>query len=358
MHLLNLQDYTIYIGDIWSAWKEFLNAKDYSQLAVLVDENTRKHCLPIFQERTQRLDIQIVEIPAGEQHKHLDTCASIWTQLMDAGIERNALLVNLGGGVIGDMGGFCARTFKRGIDFVQFPTTLLSQVDASIGGKLGIDFHQVKNSIGLFCNPKAVFIEPEFLKTLSERELRSGFAEIIKHSLIADAKQWQKLQDTHALSTLQWADYLLPSLRIKQRIVEEDPFEKGIRKALNFGHTIGHAVEGILLETNDPLLHGEAIAIGMVSEAYLSHKIAGLPLSDVEAVSQFLLRFYDARPLNTADYDSFLHLMTKDKKNENSQINFTLINPIGTAVINQTCSEALIVESLDYYNQVIEKVTV
>jgi len=357
MQTLQLQDYNIHIGDVWPAWSDFLKKNGYSQLLVLVDENTEQHCLPLFQKHTEA-SAKIIKIPAGEQHKHLKTCTHIWSELMELGADRQALLVDLGGGVIGDMGGFCASTFKRGIDFVQFPTTLLSQVDASIGGKLGIDFNQVKNSIGLFCNPKAVFIEPEFLKTLPEREIRSGFAEIIKHSLIADREQWENLQAISDLQTVHWPDYLAPSLRIKQNIVEEDPFEKGIRKALNFGHTIGHAVEGILLETNDPLLHGEAIAIGMISEAWLSHKLVGLPMECVEAISEFMLRFYEPRVLQSTLYDNFLHLMTKDKKNENSQINFTLINPIGTAKINQTCSTDLIVESLDFYNSTVQKATV
>lgn len=350
---ISLQDYTIHIGAIWQQWNALLHRLQPSKIVVLVDENTRKYCLPIFSENTNFEHFFVIEIPSGEQHKNIDTCQIIWSKMMDANVDRKALMVNLGGGVIGDMGGFCASTFKRGIDFVQFPTTLLSQVDASIGGKLGIDFQEVKNSIGVFANPKAVFIEPHFLHTLPAREIRSGFAEIIKHSLIYDAQQWQQIQAITDLQQVDWTHFLVPSLRIKQQIVEADPYEKGLRKALNFGHTIGHAVESYFLQSERPLLHGEAIAIGMISEAYLAHKKLGLSYSELGAISQFLLRIYDEVIIPDIAFSWLIEMMKKDKKNEQDLINFSLIHPIGKVHINQTSHWVEIIESLHFYNELI-----
>lgn len=353
MNTIALSDYNIYIGDIWATWNAFLKARNYSKVVVLVDENIKEHCLPIWEAKTNIEEYLLVKIEAGEQNKTIETCQKIWALMVEGEVNRSALMVNLGGGVIGDMGGFCASTFKRGIDFVQFPSTLLSQVDASIGGKLGIDFNQVKNSIGVFRNPQAVFVEPTFLKSLDPREIRSGFAEIIKHSLIADAEHWAHLNQLKTLNSVDWPTYLAPSLEIKKAVVTEDPFEKGLRKALNFGHTIGHAIESVFLETASPLLHGEAIAIGMICEAYLSHKIAGLNQSELQQIETFILNIYDSVELDKADYEQFLSLMKKDKKNERDEINFSLLPTIGAVKINQTASKSMIRESLDYYNSLV-----
>jgi 3-dehydroquinate synthase len=351
MTSLPLSTYTISLGPIAESLLHVLDAQPAGPLFVLVDENTETCCWPLVEPLVAQRRPQLIRIPAGEAHKHIGSCQHIWQQLLDAEAGRDALLLNLGGGVIGDMGGFCAGAYKRGIRFVQIPTTLLSQVDASIGGKLGIDFGGVKNSIGLFQDPLAVLIDPAFLGTLPPRELRSGLAEVLKHSLIADAGQWAELRQLGPLETVEdWARYLLPSLRIKQRIVEADPFEKGIRKALNFGHTIGHAVESWALEGPQPLLHGEAIAIGMISEAYLSHRLLGLPWASVEAVAQTILPRYGHCYLDPGHYPTLLALMRNDKKNAAGQINFSLINPLGQAAIDQTCTAALISESLDFYN--------
>jgi 3-dehydroquinate synthase len=350
METISLSTYHIYLGPAAAPLGALLEAGDYSQLLVLVDQHTEALCLPRLAPALAPYDYSVIRIPAGEQHKNIDTCQSIWRQLMDARADRQALVINLGGGVIGDMGGFCAATFKRGLEFVQVPTTLLAQVDASIGGKLGIDFGQVKNSIGLFGDPAAVLIDPTFLQTLPPRELRSGFAEMIKHSLIADAGQWSAFQTIGQLADIDWQPLIGPSLRIKQRIVEADPTERGIRKALNFGHTIGHAVEGIALETDRPLLHGEAIAIGMICEAYLSHRQAGLPAEELEQISAFILRLYDHLPLEEAHFEAFFELMVNDKKNEGRQINFSLLPAIGSVKINCTAQLTDIEDSLLYYN--------
>lgn len=350
MKSIKLEEYTISIGAVFGQLKTFLQERSYTQIAVLVDDNTEQYCFPLLQKELPSTAFKKIKIPEGEQHKNLETCQLIWQELMEGNFNRNDLLINLGGGVIGDMGGFAASTFKRGMDFLQMPTTLLSQVDASIGGKLGIDFLQVKNSIGLFKNPQAVLIAPEFLQTLPFTEIRSGFAEIIKHTLINSVEQWNALRKIEDLRSVTWEEYLEPSLQIKKAIVEEDPFEKGIRKALNFGHTIGHAIEGWALETEKPLLHGEAIAIGMICEAWLAHQTVGLPMESVEEITDFILSIYEPYPLNESAFSAFIRLMQKDKKNESGAINFTFIQPIGTAIINQTSSKELILESLKFYN--------
>lgn len=353
MERIQLAQYEIVVGNVRESLQHFLQQHHYSKTLVLVDENTAAYCLPRFKNLLQGRDWIPIQIPSGEQHKNISTCQQIWQEMMEAGADRKALTINLGGGVIGDMGGFCASTFKRGMDFLQIPTTLLSQVDASIGGKLGIDFMQVKNSIGLFRDPRTVLIDPDFLQTLPIAEIRSGFAEVIKHSLIADVKQWQELSRIGELTSIDWAPVITPSLLIKKRIVEEDPYERGLRKALNFGHTIGHAVEGHALETNRPLLHGEAIAIGMICETYLSHRILGLTERDLNEVSRFLLSIYDPYFLEPDNYPIYLNLMQNDKKNEAGAINFSLIDAPGSVVVNQTCGKELILESLDYYNSLV-----
>ncbi len=347
---LPISDYDIHIGDvIWEVLNELVTTRNYSKIAVVVDQNTAADCLPIFEKNTT-FKAEIIKISAGEIHKNITTCLSIWEKMMALEFSRSALLINLGGGVIGDMGGFCAGTFKRGLDFIQMPTTLLSQVDASIGGKLGIDFQDVKNSIGLFQNPQAVLINPLFLKPLSQREIRSGFAEMLKHSLIAAGPQWKDLSQIKQLDGVDWASLLLNSLKIKRDIVEQDPFEKGIRKALNFGHTIGHAVESYFLNTENRLLHGEAIAIGMICETYLSHLKLNLPKAALEEVTKFVLAIYGKTIIPTEALAHLFAIMRQDKKNIGNTINFTLLTELGVASINQTASREEIINCLDYYN--------
>ena len=346
---LDLDTYSIFVGDVWEDFNRLLDELNPSKVFVLVDENTLEQCVPIFRKKI-KTDCEYIVIPAGEQFKHLETCQHIWSELMHLGADRKSLMIDLGGGVIGDMGGFCASTFKRGFQFIQIPTTLLSQVDASVGGKLGIDFENVKNSIGVFNNPEGVFIYPTFLQTLSKEEVRSGFAEMIKHSLIADANQWNHFQKIDSLGKVNWLELLPPSLQIKQRIVEEDPFEKGIRKALNFGHTIGHAVETLFLESPTPLRHGEAIAIGIICEAYLSHQQVGLPKEELDEIVSFLLKIYPKVEIAEAHFPTLINWMRKDKKNENQEINFTYLTKIGKCVVNQISEPDAIMESMRFYN--------
>lgn len=350
MQTLQLADYQINVGNFWSEFASFLKQKNYTQILVLVDEHTEGACLERFRSFFPE-KIHIIRIPSGELNKTLDTCQKIWLEMFAARADRRSVLICLGGGVIGDMGGFTASTYKRGMDFIQMPTTLLSQVDSSIGGKLGIDFAAVKNSIGVFANPKAVFISSDFLKTLSEREVRSGFAEIIKHALIADAEQWADLNKIEDLTTVDWDKIIVPSLKVKQHVVEIDPFERGLRKSLNFGHTIGHAIESMALETENPLTHGEAIAIGMICEAYLSKMLRGLTESELNEMTQFILKIYGKYDIQQFDFEELIALMKQDKKNDGDEINFTFLPKIGAVAVNCTATPQYIADSLRYYSE-------
>jgi 3-dehydroquinate synthase len=354
MYQLQLDNCSIHIGNIREPLQSLLDSGGYAKIALLADENTRRACLPFLADILPNL-LPVIEIPSGEQHKTIATCQHIWSEMMRIGLDRRSLLLNLGGGVIGDMGGFCAATYLRGIDFVQIPTTLLAQVDASIGGKLGVDFNFVKNAVGVFQNPRAVFVEPAFLATLPEREILSGFAEIIKHALIADDEFWLLLKQvveneilTKAPEKNFWLPLLKRSLEIKHSVVEADPLEKGWRKALNFGHTVGHAIESFYLQTTSPLLHGEAVALGMICESRLSHNLAGLPSQDLENITAFIRRLYPLNPLTVNDFGAIVALMYKDKKNEKGRINCTLIGPLGQAQTDWFCTEEVLLESLFY----------
>ncbi len=353
MDIIKLPEYNIYIGHIQRALRHFVTDRQYSQHLLIADENTATHCLPILAEYLADIPFKVITIPPGEVHKNIQTCEKIWSSLMHNQTDRRALVLNLGGGVIGDMGGFCAGTFKRGIDFIQIPTTLLSQVDASVGGKLGIDFADIKNSIGLFKNPGAVFIDPVFLKTLPKREITSGFAEIIKHCLIADRDQWNSLQLVKNLEQVDWTALIAHSVLIKKQIVESDPFEKGIRKALNFGHTIGHAIESYFLSSKTPLLHGEAIALGMICEAHLSFQRQGLTNQELEQILSFIKTLYPQPIIPRDSFQELIHLMQNDKKNVDKKINFSLIQPIGQVHVNQEAETDEIKASMHYYNSTV-----
>lgn len=325
----------------------------YSITVVLVDENTRQHCLPLLTELFQA--DHIIEIKSGEEEKTLQTCEYIWSRMTDLSLDRKALLINLGGGVIGDMGGFCASTYKRGIDFIQIPTTLLSQVDASVGGKLGIDFtdfnnNVFKNHIGIFNNPVAVIIDPTFLSTLDARELRSGFAEIIKHALISDLDKWNELKEISNLAKFNWLELSKHSVSIKEKITLEDPLEKGLRKILNFGHTIGHAIEShFLFIPQKRLLHGEAIAAGMICESWLSVSKGFISLDEHNEIEQYILAVYGKTPISAHEIDLIIPLTIQDKKNEKGMIQFSLLEKIGKANFNISITKEEISASLHYY---------
>ena len=343
--------YDITLAPLGPSHRAFLDARNYAGLIVFVDTNTERDCWPRLRPLLDGLNYQLISTPPGEVHKHLGTCQQMWDGLFAAGAGRRWCTLNLGGGVLTDMGGFVASTFKRGMDFIQIPTTLLSQVDASVGGKLGIDYHEVKNSIGLFANPQAVWIDPAFLDTLPPRELRSGYAEVIKHALIESPEQWAELQTYPDLNGIDWTELIGRSVAIKRDIVLEDPFERGRRKALNFGHTIGHAIESHLLMTDDRLLHGEAIAAGMIAEAYLSKELSTLTEADLLRITDFLLARYGHQPVPEAAFPRLLELMQQDKKNEDARINFTLLKAPGRAVVNATATPGQITEALQFYNR-------
>jgi 3-dehydroquinate synthase len=332
--------------DIASALQSFLSQKAYSSIGVLVDENTREHCYPLI--RPYLPAHELCQVQSGELHKNLDTCSQIWNWLTRQHFDRKSLLINLGGGVIGDMGGFCASTYKRGIAFINLPTTLLAQVDASVGGKLGIDFRGFKNHIGLFREPDAVIAFPEFLQSLPFRELRSGFAEVIKHSLIYDAGYWPRIRQ-QGLNVTDWHSLIEHSTGIKSDVVQADFREGGLRKILNFGHTIGHAVESFYLEKEKPLLHGEAIAIGMVAETYLSGKYCGMPENEVQEVSHFILSVYGFYPIGPDDEARIVQLSLQDKKNEKDSIRASLLERIGHCRFDVNLSPEDISEGLQYY---------
>ena len=318
-------DYSIWIGK--NSFSK-LDISNYSQVAILVDENTKRDCLSKLPQIENAL---IIEIKSGEENKNISTCSFIWEQLTINNFDRNSLLINLGGGVIGDMGGFCATTYKRGLEFIHIPTTLLAMVDASVGGKLGIDFKGFKNQIGLFNNPKAVLISSEFLETLAESELKSGFAEVVKHSLISDNSLWLKLKNT-PFTDLDWEDIIDTSVQIKNKIVLADPFEKGERKKLNFGHTFGHAIESYYLEKGTPISHGEAVFMGMILET----KISDLSETDKNEIKNYVLSNF-ALPY-TPKKSSLHKFLINDKKNQNGKINFTLLNGIGNCSLDNLFS--------------------
>ena len=341
---------SIYFETRLSPLMEIIQQGKYSKIFVFTDGNTSEICLPLFREMLDDFsEFDLIETDPGEANKNIDFCIGIWKTLLDFDADRKSLMINLGGGVITDMGGFVASTYKRGIDFINIPTTLLSQVDASVGGKTGIDVDNVKNMVGTFTLPQAVFIESEFLKTLPERELLSGFAEMIKHGLIADKDYY------HALKK---SDYRQPnpadvfrSVEIKNQVVTTDPQEQNLRKILNFGHTIGHAIESYALNHNpEPLTHGEAIAIGMVCEAYLSHRNANLTAEELEDISTYFNSIYPPYTIVQESFDDLLKLMQSDKKNEHGQILFSLLDSIGHCEYNCKVNEKDILDSLHYYN--------
>lgn len=352
MQTINSLGYNVYFDDDLKSLESFISERTYSQILVFVDRNTNDYCLPVLQTALPNLvDYDIIEIDPGEENKNIDFCIGVWKTMLDFGADRKALMINLGGGVVTDMGGFAASTFKRGIDFIQIPTTLLSQVDASVGGKTGIDLDNVKNIIGTFTQPQAVFISSKFLETLDHRQLLSGFAEIIKHGLIQDKELYNscRLIDISDIDN----EIIYRSVEIKNNVIINDPTEQGVRKILNFGHTIGHAIEGYsLINDDNPLLHGEAIAIGMICEAWLSHKCAGLSEEELLDITQAFLSRYTPYTYSSDVYDQLVELMKNDKKNVDGQIGFALLNQIGSAVYNIFISEEDIKLALDYYLEI------
>jgi 3-dehydroquinate synthase len=355
MNKLNSAGHTIHFETNLAPLVEIIENSKYSKIFVFVDRNTAELCLPQFQEMLGDFTgFDLIETDPGEENKNIDFCIGIWKTLLDFEADRKCLMINLGGGVITDMGGFVASTYKRGIDFINIPTTLLSQVDASVGGKTGIDVDNVKNMVGTFTLPQAVFIETSFLKTLPKREMLSGFAEMIKHGLIVDKDYYAELQNSDYEQIEASAIYR--SVEIKNEVVTEDPHEKGLRKILNYGHTIGHAVETYsLINDKNPLTHGEAIAIGMICEGYLSAKNNTLSNDELNNISTYILKLYPKYHIKEESFDQLLEFMQSDKKNENGQIMFSLLSRIGACDFNCRASKTDILDSFSYLNTLTSK---
>ena len=334
----------------FSALNTHLAEKKYSTIFIMVDENTHEHCLPNFMaELNGDYAFEIIEIESGEINKNIETCVGVWEALSELGADRKSLLINLGGGVLTDMGGFIASTFKRGIDFINVPTTLLSIVDASVGGKTGIDLGALKNQIGVINQPVMVLVVPDFLDTLEDRQVKSGFAEMLKHGLIQDKDYWHSLKEAKNLEDMK--NHILTSIQIKNEVVLQDPTEQHIRKILNYGHTLGHAIESYFLEneSKEMLLHGEAIAIGMILEGYLSQKLLDLPQEAMEDIKKTFLDRYDKVEFSDTDIDNILNLMKYDKKNSHGKINFVLLKSIGEPKFDVEIPVTLFTEAFAYY---------
>ncbi|MCD8281671.1 MAG: 3-dehydroquinate synthase [Prevotella sp.] len=319
------------------------------RIFILSDETTHRLCVPLISGFASLAGAKEIVIPAGDTHKTLDSVVRVWAELQSGKASRKSLLVNCGGGMVTDLGGFAASCFKRGIAFINIPTTLLAMVDASVGGKTGINFGMLKNEIGVFNEPYCVILDTSFLRTLDDVNIRSGYAEMLKHGLLSNSTALDALLrfDLARPDLSSLAQMLAGSVAVKERIVEQDPTEKGIRKALNVGHTVGHAIESLALRRGSPILHGYAVAYGMIAELYLSRELTGFPVGKMRQVVAFIHEYYGTLPITCNDYDELLELMTHDKKNTAGQINFTLLDSVGGIRINQTVDPVTIREALD-----------
>lgn len=353
MQTILANNYPIHFNENgYESLNSFLNESKYSNLFIIVDNNTEEFCLSKFLPYLEtNLTIEIVEFEAGEPNKNIETCVQLWNVLTELGADRKSLVINLGGGVVTDLGGFVASTFKRGIDFIHIPTTLLAMVDASVGGKNGVDLGNLKNQIGVINVPKMVLIDTQYLNTLSKNEMRSGLAEMLKHGLIYDKDYWEKFLDLKVIDFADFDELIYRSVEIKNEIVTEDPTEKNIRKALNFGHTLGHAIESYFLENENKttLLHGEAIAIGMILESYISLKKDLINLQEYNQIKSTIKAIYDAVVFDENDIAPIIELLIHDKKNEYGNIQFALIDGIGKIKINQSVENDLILKAFEDY---------
>lgn len=340
--------------DLKSELQDFLSSLTYNKLFILTDTNTLVKCYPLIQVVPAIQEATLITIEAGDTHKNLEQLSYIWSRLSKEEASRDSILLNLGGGMITDIGGFAGATFKRGIRTINIPTTLMASVDAAVGGKTGINFNGLKNEIGSFYPPLCVFIDCEFLRTLDRENLLSGYAEMIKHGLISSIKDYTSVMLFDLDQEIDYSFFsrmVAQSVKVKELIIAEDPKEKGIRKALNFGHTIGHAFESLSFLKNRPILHGHAVAAGIISELYLSYKLCGFPGDKLHQVVYYIKEYYPPFIFDCKDYDTLYEFMTHDKKNEAGIINFTLLGQIGDVRINQQVSREKILESLDFYRE-------
>lgn len=340
-------------ADAYDKLNRYMEQENLSSIFILTDNNTYTYCLPILLSKiTTKTTPKVIQITEGEKFKNLTTCNKVWQQLTQLGADRNSLLLNLGGGVVTDLGGFVASCFKRGISFINIPTTLLGMVDASVGGKTGVDFFNLKNQIGVFANPKMVLIDTVYLKTLEEREFRSGLAEIIKYGLTFDVKLWNYITNSKYLknSNLNWIIYR--SIEIKNDVVLKDPKENKLRKVLNFGHTFGHAIESYFLnsKTEKSLTHGESIAIGMITACYLSEKMFNFSHNKTLEIKAKILKLFSKVLIPSSAYKDIISHLKHDKKNTKGKINFVLLSNFEEFNLNCKVSEKLLIEALNFYN--------
>ncbi|NDI99057.1 3-dehydroquinate synthase [Flavobacterium sp. LaA7.5] len=353
MEAIQASGYSIYFNNDCYVWlyKNVMPDR-YSKIFIIVDTNTATHCLPLFLQQLETdVAIEVIELEPGEVNKNIDTCIQVWHTLAELECDRKSLVINLGGGMVTDLGGFTASTFKRGIDFINIPTSLLAMVDAAVGGKTGVDLGTLKNQIGIINNPVAVLVDTAYLSTLPAEEIRSGFAEMLKHGLITDEKYWQTVVDVTNLINDDLDSVIKQSVYIKNKIVLEDPTEKNIRKKLNFGHTLGHAIESYYLENDEKktLLHGEAIAIGMILEAHISMQKGMLAEGEYNNIKKIMLGIFEKVIFTNSDVEAILKILIHDKKNEFGKIQFVLLQNIGNAVINQTVENTLIYKAFEDY---------
>lgn len=351
--ILSKESVVYFDSECYARLNDYLSEAKHSKIFILVDTNTHEHCLSAFMSKIQgEYDTEVIEIEAGEIHKNIETCAGVWNVLAELGADRKSLMINLGGGVVTDLGGFVACTFKRGINYINVPTTLLAMVDASVGGKTGVDLGNLKNMVGVISESEMVLVDTSYLATLPSEQMRSGLAEMLKHGLIQDADYWKQLSDLSNLTLEDLSKLIYDSVIIKNDIVYKDPTEKNIRKYLNFGHTLGHAIESYFLadEQKTTLLHGEAIAIGMIMEAYLSYKTLTFSEEELKETASVLLSNFPKVEIPRENYQNIIKLLTFDKKNENGNIYFVLLPKIGQAKYNCIVPDELLTEALDYYN--------
>jgi len=343
----------VYRNDI--AWEVFSNSIKKikpSKVFILTDENTHKHCLSyLLKKKNFEIAPEIITIPEGEIHKNISTSLKVWETLSDKGADRNSLIINLGGGVVTDLGGFVASTFKRGVSFINIPTSLLAMVDASVGGKNGVDLGHIKNQIGVINLPEMVLIDTEFLNTLPAEHLTSGFAEMLKHGIIYSMEYWERVKNINATKKIEFEALIWDSIEIKKEIVDKDPFEKNLRKTLNYGHTLGHAIESYFLESPDKktLLHGEAIAIGIILATYISMETYGFPKKLLQDISKTILKYFPKQTFSKKDVEAIINLLIFDKKNRNGQVLFVLLDDIGQHKIDCIVSNELIHKAFEYY---------
>lgn len=347
---IQTSDYSILLGlNAGTALDNYLQSKSYSRLFVLMDENTYAHCYPVLSlDSVNLLDAELLVIDPGEENKSIEIATQLWESLTEGGADRHSLLINLGGGIISDLGGFVASSFKRGMDFVNIPTTLLAMVDASIGGKTGINLGHFKNQVGLFSTPKQIIMDERFLETLPQEQIVSAYAEMLKHGLIEDKKYWEELSAIKQLEPKTLIHHIEKSIQIKKRIVDQDPLEKALRKVLNYGHSIGHAVESFFMETDSSLSHGESVAIGMLAEAYLSKKLLKMPEKDFNSIEENIRKHYGYIRIDEKDVEAIANLVMHDKKKEGDRLNFSLLKNIGQCEINVQVSRNQIEESIKY----------